>query len=386
MGGGLRGPTMVVMSTATTTAGVRPARNSGAHRAALHAFAWTAVFIVWHGYWALGGDLGFGDQQSGFPDTTSSLAGWVFSIAVAGMFAAGLAVPLALARGARPRRLLLGLMWAGAAVLAVRGIVGLVDDGLRFSGLGETGLSGLSDQDVLGTAHPSAYTVWSTVGLDAFFAAGGLLFARAARRASGRRHPRRAIVIPRFRGRSTAWAAYAACAWAVAYAVGVRGYQGLGGTLGLPGTFEDPDGMRQASLLAGAGILLVGPASLALVRPWGLRIPRWLVIVPALAGSVFAAAHALTAYITKPLHLLGVIDLEFHGWARVDKGSLILWDLLFYEPWFLGLGVLVTLGTLHHFRRTGGSPDGARRLLAVTAAATLALTAYASALLVARSA
>ncbi len=193
-------------------------------------------------------------------------------------------------------------------------------------------------------------------------------------------------MIPRLRGRSLSWAAYAACAWAVAYAVGVRGYQGLGGTLGLPGTFEDPDGMRQASLLAGAGILLVGPASLALVRPWGLRIPRWLVIVPALAGSVFAAAHALTAYLTKPLHLLGVIDLEFHGWAQVDKGSLILWDLLFYEPWFLGLGVLVTLGTLHHFRRTGGSPDGARRLLAVTAAATLALTAYASALLIARSA
>ena len=46
--------------------------------------------------------------------------------------------------------------------------------------------------------------------------------------------------------------------------------------------------------------------------------------------------------------------------------------------------MLVTLGTLHHFRRTGGSPDGARRLLAVTAAATLALTAYASALLIAQ--
>jgi len=152
-------------------------------RAALHAFAWTGVFVVWHGYWALGGDFGFGDQQSGFPDTTSSVAGWAFSAVVVGMFVAGLAVPLALARGAGPRRLLVGLMWAGAAVLAARGIVGLVDDGLRFTGLHESGLSGLSDQEVLGTAHPSAYTMWSTVGIDAFFAAGGLLFARAARRA-----------------------------------------------------------------------------------------------------------------------------------------------------------------------------------------------------------
>ena len=74
--------------------------------------------------------------------------------------------------------------------------------------------------------------------------------------------------------------------------------------------FEDPAGMRQASLLAGGFLLLVGIGALALVRPWGLRLPRWLVIVPALAGSVFAMAHALTAYVTKPLHLLGVIDIQ----------------------------------------------------------------------------
>ena len=184
-------------------------------------------------------------------------------------------------------------------------------------------------------------------------------------------------------GRSLAWAAYAASAWAIVYAVGVRGYQGLGGTLGLAGTFEDADAMRRASLLAGAGILLVGLGALSLVRPWGLRLPRWLIILPALTGSAYAAAHALTAYATKPLHLLGVIDLEFRGWAQLDEDTLVLWDLLFYEPWFLGLGVLVTLGTLHHFRRTGGSPEGGRRLLAATATATLALTAYGTGLLIA---
>lgn len=79
---------------------------------------------------------------------------------------------------------------------------------------------------------------------------------------------RRAWTPTELRGRSLAWAGYAAFAWAVAYAVGVRGYQGLGGTVGLAGTFEDPAGMRQASLIAGAGILLVGFGALALVRPW----------------------------------------------------------------------------------------------------------------------
>jgi hypothetical protein len=94
--------------------------------------------------------------------------------------------------------------------------------------------------------------------------------------------------------RSWGWTAYAACVWAIAYAVFVRGYQAAGGTIGLAGTFEDPDGFRRASLLAGIFIFLVGLGALAFVRPWGLRIPRWLVIVPALAGSAFAMAHVLT--------------------------------------------------------------------------------------------
>ena len=155
----------------------------------------------------------------------------------------------------------------------------------------------------------------------------------------------------------------------------VRGYQVAGGTIGLAGTFEDPDAFRRASLLAGIFIFLVGLGALAFVRPWGLRIPRWLLILPALAGSVFAMAHALTAYVSKTLYLLGVMNLEFKGWAELDENKLILWDLFFYEPWFLGLGILVTLAALHHHRRTGGSERTRRVLVVATVAGTLALTA-----------
>jgi hypothetical protein len=143
--------------------------------------------------------------------------------------------------------------------------------------------------------------------------------------------------------------------------------------------------MQRASLIAGAGILLVAFGELALVRPWGLRLPRWLVMVPALIGSAYAAAHALTTYITKPLDALGVLELEFHGWATRDQSAQFLWDLLFYEPWFLGLGVLTTLGTVHHYRRTGGSARGERRLVAATVVATLALTVLSCAIVVARN-
>jgi hypothetical protein len=187
------------------------------------------------------------------------------------------------------------------------------------------------------------------------------------------------------RGRSLAWTGYAAFAWAAGYAVAVRGYQGLGGTVGIAGTFEDPAGMRRASLIAGVGILLVGFGALALVRPWGLRVPRWLLIVPAVTGSAYAMAHALTAYVTKPLHALGVVELRFDGWAKRDQTAQFLWDLLFYEPWFLGLGVLVSLAALHHYRRSGGTARGGARLMISTALATLALTAFSCALVVVRS-
>ncbi len=268
-------------------------------------------------------------------------------------------VPVLRGRPVRPR-LVVGALAVPIAILAyanaitaatVLGLVETTDDGW---GVGMTG---------------AVFWVW------------GLALAAAA---LGYHRRARALVEPvsSTRERSLAWAAYAATGWALAYAIGVRGYHAAGGTAGLAGTFEDPGAMRSASLLAGIGIALVGLGALALVRPWGLRLPRWLIIVPALTGSAYAIAHALTAYVTKPLHAAGVIDLEFHGWASLDEAALIRWDLLFYEPWFLGLGVLVTLGALHHYRRTGGSWQGARRLLWSTVAAALALTTYAFVLLV----
>ena len=189
-----------------------------------------------------------------------------------------------------------------------------------------------------------------------------------------------ATTAPRLRTLPAGWPAYAASALAIAYAIGVRGYQGLGGTVGLSGTFEDPSAFEQASLRPGVFLLLVGIGELALVRPWGLRLPRWPVIAPALLGSVFAMGHALTAYVTKPLDLLGVADLQIEGWKTLDEGHAFAWDLLFYEPWFLALGLLTTAGALHHHRRTGGSEPARRRLIALTAAGTLALTAMASAM------
>jgi hypothetical protein len=72
-------------------------------------------------------------------------------------------------------------MWVGAVVLLARGGSGLVDDAVRFSGLYDGGLTGLSTKDVLDSAHPTTYTKLSTVCVDGIFLLGGLLFAYAAR-------------------------------------------------------------------------------------------------------------------------------------------------------------------------------------------------------------
>ena len=169
---------------------------------------------------------------------------------------------------------------------------------------------------------------------------------------------------------------------AIAYAIGVRGYQGLGGTIGLSGHVRGPVGLR-AGEPAGGRLPAARRHRRAGVRP-----------------AVGPAAPALAG------HRAGAGGVGVRDGARADRvrdqaaaparrdrprvprledarrGHAIAWDLLFYEPWFLALGLLVTAGALHHHRRTGGSATAASAAIAVTGAATLALTAVSCALLV----
>ncbi len=88
-------------------------------------------------------------------------------------------------------------MWIGCAVLVARGGSGFLDDLLRFSGLADGGLTGLSTEDVLGSAHPSTNTIVSTVAIDSIFFVGGLLFGYAARLAgSAARTPEDSSAMP----------------------------------------------------------------------------------------------------------------------------------------------------------------------------------------------
>lgn len=159
----------------TTLRAPQPAAVRTGQRAAYTAWAWVVVFTCFHVYWFLGGGFGLaGDLPEASPD--------LWSVTVWAVFAAGLVVPLAAAQswGQRiPRWMLLAALWIGFAVLTLRGLAGIVDDLLRVSG-SATGLTGLSIEQVFGTANPSTVDRWTGRITDWYFALGGLLFAWAA--------------------------------------------------------------------------------------------------------------------------------------------------------------------------------------------------------------
>jgi hypothetical protein len=92
-------------------------------RTAYAALAWVVVFFAFHVYWYAGGSFG-----------------------------------------------------RGGALLALRGGSGQVDDLTRAAGLLPNGITGLSLEEAMGTAHPSASELWSGRATDAYFAVGGLIF------------------------------------------------------------------------------------------------------------------------------------------------------------------------------------------------------------------
>jgi hypothetical protein len=152
-------------------------RTASSARTLWWAFTWAVVFTGMHGDWYLGGKIGLGDAPGSLPGAPASPGAWLFTIAVVLMFATGLAVPIALLRGTAggtSRRLLVALLWAGCLILVARGASGLLDDAVRDLGISNRGITGLSYQYTLGTAHPSTYTLVSTAIVDGYFFLGGL--------------------------------------------------------------------------------------------------------------------------------------------------------------------------------------------------------------------
>lgn len=96
------------------------------------------------------------------------------------MTVVGLVVPLAMAHAWGPRWVLLFSAWAGCVLLSVRGILGVGDALVRYTGLLPKGFSGLTTAQVMGTEHPSTWALTASSATDFLFALGGLAFGLAA--------------------------------------------------------------------------------------------------------------------------------------------------------------------------------------------------------------
>ena len=160
--------------------------------------------------------------------------------------------------------------------------------------------------------------------------------------------------------KSSVWPAYAGCISAFMYAVFVRFYQAAGGTIGIPGQMKDSTTIYMGSYIAGVAIMFCGFALITLIKPWsrivplhipvigGRRIHPLILLTPTLVGTAFLIAHGVSGMITRTLQLADIIKLDFPGFIKVDVRELALWDLLFYEPWFVFMGIMAGLTAAHY--------------------------------------
>src|SRR5512133_1195651 len=204
--------------------------------------------------------------------------------------------------------------------------------------------------------------------LDAPLAAvmGWAAFGRAGRQTSGASSLKRTPCMadqpnahqpaPTTWSRPTAWAAYAA--WALALLSAVPSfYWAAGGTIGLDtvgGAIEDLARARDPAGVAlgiGAGILKVagGLLALALVRPWGQRVPRRLLLGVAWAASVILMAYGGLLVAVGALVLAGAISPA----GPVDRMAL-WWHVVLWDLWFLVWGLLLGVAAWHYGRESRG--------------------------------
>jgi Protein of unknown function (DUF3995) len=152
-------------------------------------------------------------------------------------------------------------------------------------------------------------------------------------------------------------AAYAAAAWALVFAA-MSFFWAAGGTLGLDtlgneiereARARDPDTIAVV-WVTGFLKVLGAVLALALVMPWGRRLPRRLLLIAAWAVGLGLLAYALANFVQHGLMKAGAIDTpEALGSAATT------WHLAFWDPFWLLGGVLFTLAARQYGRAAPAS-------------------------------
>lgn len=149
-----------------------------------------------------------------------------------------------------------------------------------------------------------------------------------------------------------AWVAWGAVVVAFAFAA-VSLLWATGSTLGLDtlgGTVERLGRARDPALLSANAVALVlkvlgGVLALALVQPWGRRLPRRPLLSLGWAGAAVLVVYGVLQVTSVALVAAHVVVPD-----EVLSARALRWRLLLWEPWFLVWGVLLAGATLRHQR------------------------------------
>ncbi|MGO4463443.1 hypothetical protein AB4039_40170 [Streptomyces sp. M-16] len=106
-------------------------------------------------------------------------------------------------------------------------------------------------------------------------------------------------------------------------------------------------GLDATVVMALAGILLL----FCLIRPWGLRLPRWLPLTPALIGTATLVPYGLLGLGYLALAQTGVVDIPTGSFGSADDTLLVGW--IGYTA-FSGYGAALLAATRWYWRRTRG--------------------------------
>ena len=152
--------------------------------------------------------------------------------------------------------------------------------------------------------------------------------------------------------RSTTWAGYAACVWALAFSA-ISFYWAAGGTAGsdtigpaITSMAHDP-AFIALLWITGTLKLLGGLLALALVRPWGRALPRRVLLTAAWGGGILMALYGGASWVQEGLMVTGVIRIP----AGLGQTAAV-WHVLLWDPWWLLGGILFLIAAWSFGRRT----------------------------------
>lgn len=140
---------------------------------------------------------------------------------------------------------------------------------------------------------------------------------------------------------SSSMTGYSACVWAFIFAA-MSFYWALGGTAGTDtlGEIANPELAEKPGFIVlvwGTGVLkaLGGLLALALVRPWGRIVPRWLLVTAVGCGGIFMIVYSGANFLVRLLMWADLLDTPESMHSTAAR-----WHLLFWNPWWLLGGIL----------------------------------------------